>query len=908
MKITLSTATAAAALVVAALGASAPHGAQPTAASPAAGHAASSQQQAILVGSVNVAALASGHRAAASQGIRYTIEFDHHDAVAALKPSAALGGADAPGASVQTGGGNASGFNGINIVDMEHAGTGKYAGTDSGLEPPDQALCVGNGYVMEGVNTAWRVYSATGAPLIPAVPITQFFQINPAGAVGPASFVSDPRCEYDPDSGRFFAEVLEADEANGASQLPFTRSHTYFAVSQTGDPTGQWSIYKIDVTDDGLMGTPAHTSCPCIDDQPLMGLDKYGFYLSGNQFSDSEIFPVGVPGQVFQVLGTLPDYRNGQAQVYAMSKQSLLNGTLPTVLRFDTGDSTAYPIPAQDQGQSPLSIWSSLQPASSPPGDHTPVTPGGVEYLMSQLDFQGNGDNRIAVWALTNTSSLDSANPKVTLQNNVITTLGAADTYKSPAIGVDQKAGPHPLGDSCGCPEEQLNANDDRMNKPAFTDGVLWAGLNTELPPIDANAGDQKADMRAGIMYFSVKPSIAADGKLAATMQRDGYVQVPGENVIFPSIAASARGPVAMFFTVSGLDYYPSAAWTRLDGLAPGQAPAVHISGPGASPEDGFTGYPTANQLGVPVDTPDSNGVARWGDYTYAAVDEHGCLWGSSEYIPKGARDASAGDWGTFITRVQPQGCSEPAFVNWLNINPCGPAFTDPASDEAELGGLGGPATPPGSAPQLDIIAGDINVSSDGKTVTTTLTIRNLTTSAPSGGQGNDYSFFWDFHGVSYETHAHVDPVSGTATYDDSADGTTRTKGDADTGSLVLGDSGKVIVNVPANAVGNPHVGDLLLGPHAETREQEAEALDFLYDQGGPQYDVLVGAHCMNSTVSVNSGVRGARGGGGQAVSALPNTAAGGGASMGLASLSGAAMLLGVRAAARRRKRGHRRG
>jgi len=905
MKPTLSTATAAAALAVAAIGTgSALQTASraPVAAAPAAGHAPSSRQSASLVGTVNVAQVAAHPNTAVAKGIRYSVELDHHDITAAVRPKTALGGSTAPASTVEGGGGNADGFNGINILEMEHAGTGKYAGSQFGLEPPDQALCVGNGYVMEGVNTAWRIYSKTGAPLVPAVPLTQFFQILPAGGTGSASFVSDPRCEYDADTGRFFAVILEADEANGASQLPFTRSHTYFAVSKTGDPTGEWSIYSVDVTDDGQSGTPLHTSCPCIDDQPLMGMDKYGFYLSGNQFSDSEIFPVGVPGQVFTVLGTLPDYRNGQAQVYAMSKKALVSGTMPSVLRFDTGDGTAYPLPAQDQGKSPMSVWSSLQPASSPPGDQSAPAPGGVEYLMSSMDFQDTGDNRIAVWALTNTASLDGASSNVTLQNDVITTLNAADTYTGPYYGVDQKKGVHPLGDSCGCPEEQLNANDDRMNKTEFTNGLLWGGVNTSLPAIDSSASDQKADPRAGTMYFVVKPGIGADGKLTATMQRDGYVQVAGDNVLFPSFAVSPRGPVAMFFTVTGLDYFPSAGWTRLDGLAPGAAPVVHISGPGTAPEDGFTGYPTGNQVGVPVDTPDSNGVARWGDYSYAAVDEQGCLWGADEYIPNEARDTSAGDWGTFITRVVTPGCTEPAFVTTLNINPCGPAFTDAAGDEQELGGTAAPITQPGTAPQMDITAGNISVSPDGNTVTTTLTIKNLSTAPADNGQGNDYFFDWNFDAITYETHVFVDGVTGAVTYEDSANGTTRSDGPADTGSLVTGDNGKVIVNVPASAVGSPKVGDVLLGPNASTREKQAQKFDFLYDTAGPDHDVLVGAKC--GTVTASQSGAGSLGGSAPVAPAisLPNTS-GTSPAAGIASTAGVVLLLGVRAAARRRSR-----
>src|SRR6185436_115648 len=39
-------------------------------------------------------------------------------------------------------------------------------GNQFSLEPPDQALCVGNGFVLEGTNSVLRVRSAaTGAPL-----------------------------------------------------------------------------------------------------------------------------------------------------------------------------------------------------------------------------------------------------------------------------------------------------------------------------------------------------------------------------------------------------------------------------------------------------------------------------------------------------------------------------------------------------------------------------------------------------------------------------------------------------------------------------------------------------------------------------------------------------------------------
>src|SRR4029077_18966494 len=56
-----------------------------------------------------------------------------------------------------------AGFNGLSHFDQATAGTGIYAGTQFELEPPDQALCVGNGHVVEGVNNAVQVFSTAGA-------------------------------------------------------------------------------------------------------------------------------------------------------------------------------------------------------------------------------------------------------------------------------------------------------------------------------------------------------------------------------------------------------------------------------------------------------------------------------------------------------------------------------------------------------------------------------------------------------------------------------------------------------------------------------------------------------------------------------------------------------------------------
>lgn len=492
-----------------------------------------------------------------------------------------------------------TGFDGLTHRDQRLADNGN----QFSLEPPDQALCVGNSYVLEGVNDALAVYSPTGSVLSGPTSLNRFYDLpsaivrNPDGAVyGP--FISDPKCYYDPDTARWFVTALEldVDPATGA----FTGgSHTEIAVSKTSDPTGQYYLYSIDTTDNGTNGTPSHPGCPCLGDQPLIGADKYGFYITTNEFP---LFTSGFNG----------------AEVYAVSKTDLEDGgDLPPVVHISN-------IPLAE------SIAYSIQPATTPPGGTYELGNGGTEYFLSALQFSAKPplDNRIATWALTNTSSLNTDSPNVTLTNTVI----GSEVYGQPP-DAEQKAGPMPLGSSLKDKLEYLAGNDDRMNQVVYADGKLWSGVNTVVKP-------KNGPTDVGIAYFIVSPSVA-NGQVQASMAKQGYVMVQGQNVLYPSIGVNSLGQGVMTFTLSGPRYYPSAAYAKVDAVN-GAGP-VHIAAAGALPEDGFSGYPEYG----------GNGTARWGDYSAAVADEDGSIWIATEYIPNAPRTELA-NWGTFVGHVLP--------------------------------------------------------------------------------------------------------------------------------------------------------------------------------------------------------------------------------------------------------------
>ncbi len=248
-------------------------------------------------------------------------------------------------------------FNGTSSLDSEKTNFG------AEFEPPDQGLCVGNGFVVEPVNSAYRIFRPDGTTV--AGP----FNVNRLFNDGFKQFTSDPRCYFDKSTNTWFAIVLFLNSK-------FTVGRIDLSVNPTGDPTTPWTTYKINVTD---LGNPG---CPCFGDQPLLGIDQDNVYISTNEFS---------------ILGT---QFNG-AQIYAISKSELVS--LSQSVHFVHFGNLSIG----------GTIAASVQPAIS---FGNPV----AEYFMNSLDPNGTFDNRIGVWAMTNRNAVSQGNVP-TLSSLVIT-------------------------------------------------------------------------------------------------------------------------------------------------------------------------------------------------------------------------------------------------------------------------------------------------------------------------------------------------------------------------------------------------------------------------------------------------------------------------------------------------------
>src|SRR5262249_23986924 len=141
----------------------------------------------------------------------------------------------------------------------------------------------------------------------------------------------------------------------------------------------------------------------------------------------------------------------------------------------------------QASGNPGFTVW----PANSNERDHDRSN-GGTEFFLSSLAvFQDSGiDNRIAIWSLSHTNSLDSPGPSLTLSADVVTTQSYAvpppSTQKASSVPLadclnDPTCAPSLLGAADPFPEVEsaLDSNDSRMQQVWFVDGMLMRSLDT---------------------------------------------------------------------------------------------------------------------------------------------------------------------------------------------------------------------------------------------------------------------------------------------------------------------------------------------------------------------------------------------------------------------------------------------
>jgi hypothetical protein len=519
-------------------------------------------------------------------------------------------------------------FQGLNLHDQRFAN----GGNQFTVEPPDQGLCAGNGFIVEAVNDVLRVYHTDGSPATAVVDLNSFYQYAAAidratGKRGPT--VTDPSCIFDASVQRFFVVVLTLDHVGTTAALN-GNNHLDIAVSNSSDPTAGFTILRLPVQNNGTAGTPDHhcTNGFCLGDYPHIGSDANGIYLTTNEFA---VFGAGFFG----------------SQIYAISKTGLLSGSVNAVL-FDT------------LGAGPDGAGFTVWPASVPGTTFATQNNGTEFFLSSDAVFSSNGaSSQILQWTMSNTASLNTATPSPDL---TISTIPVTQYAVPPRA--TQPAGNRPLGQCIGdtvimpnCnnaiaglapgnhnnatfgpPNGNLNSNDSRMQQVTFANGKLWGALDTAI--------SVNGQTRAGIAFYVLNPS-------SGNIVLQGQAGLEQTDLTYPAIGVTDSGRGVMAFTLTGDNDFPSAAYAGVDALV--GLGDVAVAAVGAGSWDGFTSYRTFG-----------SGRPRWGDYGAAAVTGN-TIWIASEYVAQtctydqyradptcGGTRAPLGNWSTHISNITP--------------------------------------------------------------------------------------------------------------------------------------------------------------------------------------------------------------------------------------------------------------
>jgi len=584
--------------------------------------------------------------------------------------------------------GGAVGVKGLNAVDSATANVNA-GGPGLDIEPSDQGLCAGNGYVVESDNIGEIQIFNTGLNRVGSV-VSLDSVMGLSGLSGSDgkgwSSGGDISCVYDPSNGGhwFITEIVSASTEAGTSTTgpgPFggcfagvpNTCYEGIAVSQTNDPFGAYNVYFLNANYNPSESTGPGPGGTLLNDFAKIATSQDAFLI----FYDE-----------FPLYGGF----NG-AQEFAFNKTAMETGLAPTDPSFNVAIENMGTINTPDGtcnvGQGPGPCWYSVIPVEPPDASQWDNSFGGSAFMLAALDFNGLGDSRVAAFDWTGLSDLASSGCSSCSGIQFGGTLFKGTEFYygegTNAFNGAQKVGPIPLGSECQyagllagkthgnpnkgglatCPEGPIATNGDNFTQASQANGELWSSLSTAVVQ-NYNGLAQNSEVHQGVAWWEIGTS-AFDSGRSLTLDGQGYVSATHEDLEMSSVAAGDNGSVLLDFTLSGNGglhnadgggYFPSTAWTSLSG---GTTGVIHVADLGQAPQDGFSEY-----QGYSGNATNPQTRPRWGDYS-AAVWYNGAFYFAGEYIQYpncsgsafqpaigtcgGTRDFYA-NWGTSVNSV----------------------------------------------------------------------------------------------------------------------------------------------------------------------------------------------------------------------------------------------------------------
>ena len=458
------------------------------------------------------------------------------------------------------------------------------------IEPPDQGLCAGNGFVMESINIGEiRVFNSKLAPVSGITALDSLMGLSARGW----SSGGDIMCEYDAGNGGhwFITEIVSTTSS------PFTGCFAGIldgclegiAVSSNNNPlSSSWNMYFLDPN---LEIPTAPGAGHLLNDYGKMGMTRDAFLFFYDEFNLSGSLPA------------CPSYGCDQfngAQEFAIQKSALELGFASANLVHENMGTDPFIQPPDgscDSGSTAgVTCWYQVIPANSASGQFD-NNYGGTGFMAATLDFNsftfgnGPGDNRAAAFYWTGLSHLNSfgcgACGLISFGGQLFTGLesyidsgqACPASAGNPCGLAAQRFGVLDDGTNCGalglasvasCPEQGIATNGDGVTQASYAGGQIWLAANTL---INETFG-ARSETHVGAAYFVIGTGSFVGGSHLLTLTSQGYVAAAHEDLEFPDlIGGSASEGALMSFTLSGNGgptaadgggFFPSSAYGRV--------------------------------------------------------------------------------------------------------------------------------------------------------------------------------------------------------------------------------------------------------------------------------------------------------------------------------------------------------
>jgi hypothetical protein len=486
-----------------------------------------------------------------------------------------------------------------------------------GCNPPDMGLAASTDFVLQGVNTQFEVLDTSGH-VQPGWPVSAqaFFGVPSVTNNGAPCdvahksqpFLSDPRELYDPIDHRFWAAMLQAENAPSLG-LPMDcafKSVYYIAVSQTSDPRGDWNVYEFNMSQDGQFAA----------DFTQIGINRDAIYFSSNMFGPSTGLNGGFYAEIFEANKSKMEHGQGGFTADGfLNLQATGPGTTAATGPFIAD--TVQPVVNIDNSGGSGQVFVDTFDGPDPVNGHfCGFFGGGAAQSCSGL----------ALWRMTNPTGHDHGGPAPRLTGTYVPTKPFVATPSFSVVAADQPSCNH-------C----VDSLDLRITAtPMLRNGVVYAAWETGL-----NNGTQTVP---SIEWAQISLSGSERGS-----NGNGYYNLSGDTAVsFGALMPDSHGNVTMLFERMSHTVFPETRFI--------------VKAGGAN----FSGTGTLLKAGEDSYRPQLCGsaalrVCRWGDYSASSFDGAGGIWVAGEYAntlnlgaPQNGRN-----WGTWIASVGAGGAGD---------------------------------------------------------------------------------------------------------------------------------------------------------------------------------------------------------------------------------------------------------